>query len=130
MGVDDPVVRVTPGELQEADPTPGMVREEAIAVGGMWAGLVRTEARAASGWHHHGDHDTTIYVVEGDVRIEFGPDGERVMEAGPGDFIHVPKHVVHRESNPADVASRIVVVRAGRGPTTINVQGPHKARKD
>jgi uncharacterized RmlC-like cupin family protein len=124
MTTEDPVVLITAGDRRDADPTPGMVREQAIAVEGLWAGLVRTEAKMTSGWHHHGDHDTAIYVLDGVIRIEFGPAGQDVIEAGPGDFIHVPKDVIHRESNPSDHDSRIVVVRAGSGPTTINVDGP------
>lgn len=121
---DGPVVLVTPAERHDADPTPGMIREEAIAVEGMWAGLVRTGAHAASGWHHHGDHDTAIYVVDGDVRLEFGPDGRQVIDAGAGAFVHVPKGAIHRESNRSEHESHIVVVRAGSGPPTVNVDGP------
>jgi uncharacterized RmlC-like cupin family protein len=47
-----------------------------------------------------------------------------VVEAGPGDFLHVPKGAIHREGNPADEESHIIVVRAGRGPSVINVDGP------
>ncbi|MGH9086626.1 MAG: cupin domain-containing protein [Acidimicrobiales bacterium] len=115
---------VTPVQRHEADPTSGMTREEAISVEGMWAGLVRTEAHAASGWHHHGAYDTAIFVVDGDVRLEFGPDGRQAIEAGPGDFVHVPKGAIHRESNPSEHESHIVVVRAGSGPATVNVAGP------
>jgi uncharacterized RmlC-like cupin family protein len=56
--------------------------------------------------------------------MEFGPGGTEVVEAGPGDFLHVPKGAIHREENPTDDESRIVVVRAGRGPAVINVEGP------
>ncbi|HUG86345.1 MAG TPA: cupin domain-containing protein, partial [Euzebya sp.] len=51
-----------------------------------------TEPGAVSGWHRHGDHDTTIYVVSGRMRLQSGPAGEVVVEAGPGDLIHVPAH--------------------------------------
>lgn len=91
---------------------------------GLWAGLVRTDPGAVSGWHHHGDYETSIYVACGRVRIESGPGGCAAVEAGPGDFLHVPPGAVHRESNPGDVESAIVVVRAGRGVPTINVDGP------
>lgn len=120
----DPVVLISPAERREADPTPGMAREQAISVEGLWAGLVRTEAHAASGWHHHGDCDTAIFVVDGDVRLEFGPDGAQVVDAKPGDFLYVPKGAIHRESNPSEDESHIVVVRAGSGPPTVNVAGP------
>ena len=41
----DPVSRITPEGRVETGPTPGIVREQAIAVEGLWAGL----ARAAPG---------------------------------------------------------------------------------
>jgi uncharacterized RmlC-like cupin family protein len=120
----EPVRLVPPSERVEADPTPGMVREQAVAAGALWAGLVTTEAHMTSGWHHHGDHESSIYVVDGALRIESGPGGSDVFDAQPGDFVHVPKGAVHRESNPGDVASHLVVSRAGRGPVTVNVDGP------
>jgi uncharacterized RmlC-like cupin family protein len=78
----------------------------------------------ASGWHHHGEYETTIYVLTGSLRMEFGPDGSNTLEAGPGDFVYVPKGAVHRESNPSAEPADIVVVRAGRGESTINADGP------
>ncbi len=111
-------------ELAPADPTPGMSRRLAFTSAGMWSGTVDTEAGAVSGWHHHGEHETTLYVVAGVMRLEFGPDGTRSADAGPGDFLHVPAGVVHRESNPGPTTSRAVVVRCGSGEPTTNVAGP------
>jgi uncharacterized RmlC-like cupin family protein len=122
--VSDEVTCVHPGDRHVADPTPGKVREEAIATDGLWSGFVRTEPGVASGWHHHGDHDTSVYVIEGNVRIEFGSGGLQSSDAGPGDFVHIPKYVVHREVNPGATASREIVSRSGTGPLTINVEGP------
>jgi uncharacterized RmlC-like cupin family protein len=124
VAATDPVRRVAPADRTEADPTPGMVREEAISADGLWAGLVRTAAGSVSGWHHHGDHETSIYVAHGQVRIESGAGGHEVVDAGPGDFLHVPRGAVHRESNPGEDESAIVVVRAGHGVPTVNVEGP------
>jgi uncharacterized RmlC-like cupin family protein len=104
-----------------------MIREEALATESMWAGLVRTEPRMASGWHHHGDYETAIYVVSGRLRMEFGPGGGEAEEAGPGDFIHVPREVIHRESNPLDGEATLIVVRAGSGEVVVNVDGPEPA---
>jgi uncharacterized RmlC-like cupin family protein len=101
-----------------------MVRERAIAVDGLWAGVVRTAPGAVSGWHHHGTYETSIYVVSGRVRIESGSGGHEVVDAAPGDFLYVPPGAVHRESNPGDVESSIVVVRAGDGVPTVNLTGP------
>ena len=124
MAESDPVVHVPPSRRVEADPTPGMVREQAIAIDGLWAGLARTEPAMTSGWHHHGEHETSIYVVSGALRMESGPGGSSVVDAAPGDFLHVPKHAIHRETNPTAGESHLVVVRAGTGPITVNVDGP------
>lgn len=120
----DPVRHVGPGERVESDPTPGMVRERAIAVDGMWAGVVRTGPGMVSGWHHHGEYETSIYVAAGTLRMESGEGGRSVVEAVAGDFLHVPAGAVHRESNLGESESELVVVRAGHGVPTVNVDGP------
>jgi uncharacterized RmlC-like cupin family protein len=104
-----------------------MRREQAIASDGMWAGLTYTEPGMVSGWHHHGDHETSIYVAAGALRMEYGPAGGSVIDAGQGDFIHVPRWTIHREGNPTDHVATLVVVRAGRGVPTVNVDGPEPA---
>jgi uncharacterized RmlC-like cupin family protein len=120
----EPVRVVRAEDRAEADPTQGMRREQAFAAPGLWAGIVHTEPGATSGWHHHGEHETSLYVVAGRMRLEFGPAGEQAVDAGPGDFVHVPAGVVHRESNPDATQSTAVIARAGHGPPTVNVDGP------
>jgi uncharacterized RmlC-like cupin family protein len=118
------VRRISPEERTDGPPTAGMIREEAIATDGMWAGLVRTDPGIVSGWHHHGDYESTIYVLTGALRMEFGPGGADVIDAGPGDFLFVAAGAVHRESNPTDEESRVIVVRSGSGDPVTNVDGP------
>jgi uncharacterized RmlC-like cupin family protein len=101
-----------------------MDRQQAVATDGMWSGVARTEAGMVSGWHHHGEYETTIYVLTGALLMEFGPGGSSTVAAGPGDFVYVPKGAVHRESNPSAEPADIVVVRAGWGESTINLDGP------
>lgn len=119
-----PCTHVSGHDLVPADPTPGMSRRLAMHQDGMWTGLVDTEPGAVSGWHHHGDHETTLFIVSGRMRLESGAGGGEVVEAGPGDFLRVPAGAVHRESNPGDEPSRAVIVRCGSGEPTINVDGP------
>lgn len=121
------VRRIAPEKRTEGVGTPGMIREEAVATDRMWAGLVRTGAGMVSGWHHHGDHESTIYVLSGALRMEFGLGGSEVLDAGPGDFLYVAPGAIHRESNPTDQESQIVVVRSGSGEPVINVEGPEVA---
>jgi uncharacterized RmlC-like cupin family protein len=112
------------GEHPVADPTPGMERRRALDTGTMWAGTVRTEPGVTSAWHHHGQHDSTIFVADGVLRLEFGPGGRSTIEARSGDFVQVPAGAVHRETNPADGESLLVVVRCGTGEPTVNLEGP------
>ncbi len=105
--------------------TPGMIREEAFAGDGVWAGYVRSEPNKPSGWHTHGDHDNYIYIIEGRLRFQFGVDAKDIVEAGPGDFVRVPPHTVHREDNPSPNEGKFVVLRfGGKGPPNVNVDGP------
>ena len=101
-----------------------MVREQAIASDRVWAGLTRTAPKMASGWHHHADYETAIYVVSGRLRMESGRRGTSVLEAGAGDFVHVPRGAIHRESNPDATEATLVVVRSGAGAPVVNVEGP------
>jgi uncharacterized RmlC-like cupin family protein len=119
-----PATVVPAAALQPADPTPGMTRRLAFETARTWTGTVDTDPGAISGWHHHGDHDTTLYVVRGRMRLQSGPAGSVVVDAGPGDFLHVPPYAVHRESNPGEQVATAVIVRSGEGPPTTNVEGP------
>ena len=124
MGAGDNVQHIRPEDRVPADPTSGLARERAIETEGLWAGVARTEPGSVTGWHHHGDYQTSIYVVAGQFRMESGAGGGDVIDAVPGDFLYVPAGVIHRESNPGEMDSSIVVVRAGQGPPTVNVDGP------
>ena len=117
---------VPPGERSEGAATAGMIREEAIATDRMWAGLVRTASGMISGWHHHGEYETSIYVMTGALHMEFGPDGADTLDARPGDFLYVAPGAIHRESNPSDQEAHIIVVRSGAGAPAINVDGPER----
>jgi uncharacterized RmlC-like cupin family protein len=110
----------------EGGRTPGMIREEAVATGRTWAGVAITAPGAVSGWHHHGDHESTIYVLAGALRMEFGPGGGDTLDAKPDDFLYVAPDAVHRESNPSGEELRIVVVRSGSGEPVVNVEGPEQ----
>ncbi len=124
MGEADPVLKIGETERRPGAPTPGMQREEAVSTETTWAGFARTDAGMISGWHHHGEYESVIYVLSGRLRMESGPGGASVVEAGPGDFLFVPRGSIHREGNPAGVHGTAVVVRSGRGEPVVNVEGP------
>ena len=119
-----PPVRVfRVADLVAADPTPGMDRQRAFELPLVWTGQVETAPGVVSGWHHHDINESSLYIVRGLLRFEFeGHDG--YVEAGPGDFVHVPSFTAHRESNPRDEPSLAVIVRVGGGTPTVNVDPP------
>ncbi len=124
MGDEAAVWRVRPAERTEGAATSGMTREQAVATARMWAGFVTTNAGMVSGWHHHGEYETSIFVISGTLRMEFGAAGSEVVEAAAGDFVYVAPHAIHREGNPSDDESTLVVVRSGTGEPVTNVDGP------
>jgi uncharacterized RmlC-like cupin family protein len=124
-GMDNHRVRkISSADRVDGPRTPGMARFTAFESGTMWIGGATTEPGMTSGWHHHGEHESAIYVLSGALRMEFGPGGAETFDAGPGDFVHVPSGAIHRESNPADVPADVMVVRAGTGDSVVDVDGP------
>ena len=112
------------GEGQAGPPTAGMERRTLVERPDAWAGWVRTDAGVAGGWHHHGDHDSYIYVLRGSLTIDFGPGVRESIAAGAGDFVFNPAGLVHRETTSADGDAEVFVVRVGDGPHLVNVEGP------
>lgn len=107
----------------DPNPTPGMTRAHAIAADGLTSGTVRVEPGVMSGWHHHGTHETSIYVLRGTLHMEFAGGA---FDAREGDFIHVPAGAAHRESNPGSDPNLAVFSRAGSGVVTVNVETSEK----
>ena len=122
------VVRRDERTVPAAAQTPGMRREQAIGDDHSWVGAFTASGGTVSGWHHHGDYDSYIYVLSGRIRLEFGPGGGEHVDASAEDFIHVPRQVVHREGNPDATEARAVLVRVGSGASLVNVEGPEANR--
>jgi len=67
-----------------------------------------------SGAHHHGECDSVVCITRGRVLIRFGERLENSAEAGPGDYVFIPAHVVHQEINLSDSeAIDSIVIRSG-----------------
>lgn len=118
------VFRATERSQRPTAQTPGMHREELVATPQSWAGMVTVNAGTVSGWHHHGEYESVIYIVSGKARFEYGAGGSESCEARPGDVVYIPQRVVHRELNVGDEEALALVVRAGEGEPVINVDGP------
>ena len=126
------IIRPTDRSVSTAQTT-NMRRETAIApVEGaagpqLWMGLVTTPAGGVSGWHHHGDCESGIYIVSGRARFSWGPGGGESAEVGPGDFLSVPGGAIHQERALGDEPLVLIVARGAAGTLVVNVEGPEPA---
>jgi len=101
------------------------VREEMFGDGHVWVGMVTTEPGATSPWHHHGEHETYVYILEGEAVVEFGAGGSETMQATADGSLHIiPPGLAHREINTGSTPNRMMVVRVGEGPAVVPLEGP------
>lgn len=112
--------------------TTGMHREAAVAPEttnsqSLWMGLVTTPPQVVSGWHHHGDCESGIYIVSGRARFRWGPGGHEAAEVGPGDFLMVAPNAIHQEEAISDEPLVMVVSRGCTGVVVINTDEPEPA---
>jgi uncharacterized RmlC-like cupin family protein len=95
---------------------PGMERSIAISaptVGSqrLYSSIVSTAPGDRTRIHHHGDCETSIYILSGTARYTWGPTGvEQAMAASAGDFIYIPAGEVHVEANASDTDPLVVVL--------------------
>ena len=108
--------RITPsGFSRGVGQHAGMERAIAISaptVGSarLYSAMVTTAPGAKTRIHHHGDCETSIYLLSGRARFTFGPTGlEEAFDAEAGDFVFIPAGEVHVEEN-ASTTERLVVV--------------------
>jgi mannose-6-phosphate isomerase-like protein (cupin superfamily) len=104
--------------------TPDTERRQQWVRDGRWAAWIRNDAGDMSGWHHHADNDTYVYVSRGSLTFEFGPGGAERVVAGAGDFVIVPARTIHRETTSPDADLEAFVLRMGGEPEHVNVGGP------
>lgn len=124
------LVIVAPADrvINGSEQTRGMIREsgvtpETAGSRGLWTGHVTTPPGMVSGAHHHGDAESSIYVVSGHARFTWGARLEHARDTGPGDFIYVPPRVIHAEANLSHTEPFVFVVSRTSGTmTTVNVE--------
>ncbi len=87
------------------------VSAETVGSVGLYSSVVTTAPGGKTRIHHHGDCETSIFIVSGRARYTWGPTGlEETMDAGPNDFIYIPAGEVHVEENASDTEPLVVVL--------------------
>jgi uncharacterized RmlC-like cupin family protein len=94
----------------------GMERSIAISaprVGSrqLYSSIVSTAPGDRTRIHHHGDCETSIYILSGRASYTYGPTGlEQEFDAEAGDFIYIPAGEVHVEANASETEPLVVVL--------------------
>ena len=87
------------------------ISAETVGSVGLYSSIVTTAPGAKTRIHHHGECETSIWIVSGRARYTFGPTGlEETFDAGPGDFVFIPAREVHVEENASSVEPLVVVI--------------------
>jgi len=106
----------------------GMRRLEAIS-GAMtgaeriWMGETHIDPATRSSNHHHGESETSIYVLRGNpVFVFLKGDEETRIETQPGDYVFVPPYVAHREENPSpSEEAAVILARSTQEAIVVNL---------
>ena len=111
------VTRITAAERSTSvGQTTDMERSIAISaddVGsvGLYSSVVTTGPGGKTRIHHHGECETSIFIMSGQARYTWGPTGlEHAMDAEAGDFIFIPAGEIHVEENASTTEPLVVVL--------------------
>jgi uncharacterized RmlC-like cupin family protein len=77
----------------------------------LYSSVVTTGPGGKTRIHHHGECETSIFILSGSARYTWGRTGlEESMEAGEGDFIYIPAGEIHVEENGSATEPLVVVL--------------------
>jgi uncharacterized RmlC-like cupin family protein len=87
------------------------VSADTVGSVGLYSSVVTTAPGGRTRIHHHGECETSIFIVSGRARYTWGPTGlEHAMAAEAGDFVYIPAGEVHVEENASDDEPLVVVL--------------------
>lgn len=109
--------RVTPAERsssvgQNSDMERSIaISAERVGSVGLYSSVVTTGPGGRTRIHHHGECETSIFILSGSARYTWGPTGlEESMGAEAGDFVYIPAGEVHVEENASETEPLVVVL--------------------
>lgn len=59
--------------------------------------------------HYHAEHSETLYVLEGTAEMTMG---EKTFTIKAGDYIHIPKGIVHSVKVTSDIPVKVLSIQA------------------
>jgi len=87
------------------------VSADTVGSVGLYSSVVTTGPGGKTRIHHHGECETSIFIVSGRARYTWGATGlEEAMEAEAGDFVYIPAGEIHVEENALPTEPLVVVL--------------------
>lgn len=86
------------------------VSRDTVGSQNLYSSIVTTAPRGRTEVHHHGECETSIYILSGRARFYSGDDLSEIVDANEGDFIYVPAFEVHVEENASDSEPLVVLL--------------------
>jgi len=87
------------------------ISADTVGSAGLYSSIVTTAPGAKTRIHHHGECETSIWILSGRARYTFGPTGlEASMEAEAGDFVYIAAGEIHVEENASEREPLVVVI--------------------
>lgn len=86
------------------------VSRDTVGSRGLYSSIVTTAPGGRTEVHHHGECETSIYILHGRARFYSGEGLRDVVIAEEGDFIYVPAHEVHVEENASNADDLVVLL--------------------
>ena len=89
------------------------------------AAIVTVPAGATTGWHSHGV-PLFAYILEGELKVDYGPDGERVYKKG--DALIEAVNLPHNGTNTGSAPAKVLAVFIGAEGLENTFKTPPPAR--
>src|SRR5215207_8183592 len=87
-----------------------VVSRDTVGSRGLYTSIVTTAPGGRTEVHHHGECETSIYILRGHARFYSGDDLAKIVDAHEGDFVYVPAFEVHVEENPSETDDLVVLL--------------------
>ncbi len=112
---------LTPNAGQNADMERAIaVSRDTVGSRGLYSSIVTTAPKGLTEIHHHGDCETSIYILRGRARFYSGDGLRDITLAEEGDFIYVPAHEIHVEENASDKDDLVVLLSRNCGGSVVH----------
>lgn len=127
MPEQKPVLVTTGASLgQEASgaQSEGMIRQNALVnvAESICASRMIAKPHTESAVHHHDDEDTVVFAFSGRGTI-VSEGGKKKVTLEPGDYALIPAYAEHQEVNESDEDVVWCIVRNGKEPKVVNLEG-------